>query len=209
MAESAASPFWIFLRRFLKSPRSVGSIAPSSRFLAVKMVEAVEWRPGVKVVEFGPGTGPFTEEISRRLPESGRYLGIERDPVFVKILKQRFPALDVQCESVTELLEIASRRGLLPVDHIVSGLPFASLPADLTLQILDATVSALRPGGTFTTFQYVHAYQLPAARSFRGEMRRRLGPISARKIELLNFPPAFVFTWRKDGRGGKLSPALS
>jgi phospholipid N-methyltransferase len=202
-------PVWIFLSRFFRSPRAVGSIAPSSRFLARKMVSRLPLTEAVKVVELGPGTGPFTAEILRRLPPGGRYAGIERDPVFVDVLRRLFPDVEIVHGSAGDLIEIAGARGLLPVDHIISGLPFASLPAALIHRILDAVEAALRAGGTFTTFQYLHAYGLPSARLFRREMGRRFGPMVSRRVELLNLPPAFVLEWVKPARGGEPAPAAS
>jgi phosphatidylethanolamine/phosphatidyl-N-methylethanolamine N-methyltransferase len=188
---------WLFLRRFLRSPRTIGAIAPSSRCLASSMVGELELVPGARVVEFGPGTGAFTGAIAGRLPPGGRYLGIERDPIFVGILKKRWPELACACDSVENLLQIASERDLLPLDHIISGLPFASLPAVSTVPILDAVLTALRPRGKFTTFQYLHAYSLPAARAFRRQMEARFGKPSCRKVVFWNVPPAFVLSWQK------------
>jgi phospholipid N-methyltransferase len=192
---------WAFFARFVRHPRKVGAVAPSSRYLARKMVHAVEWRPGVRIVEFGPGTGPFTAEILARLPEDGRCLGIERDRVFADMLGQRFPDADVAADSVDRLVEILEERELLPIDHVISGLPFASLPKDLIGRILEETMAALRPGGTFSTFQYLHAWGLPSARYFRSEMRQRFGPMHGWRCEIRNLPPAFVFTWRKPSNG--------
>lgn len=186
-----------FLARFVRNPRSVGAVAPSSRFLADKMIAGIGFEPGVKIVEFGPGTGPFTRAILDRLPRDGRYLGIERDPAFVRILREQLPGVDVVEDSVERVREIAGERDLLPIDHVVSGLPFASLPGDLTTRILEVTLEALRPGGTFTTFQYVHSTPLPAARKFRDEMASLFGPVEERRTEVRNVPPAFVLTWRK------------
>ena len=56
---------------------------------------------------------------------------------------------------------------MLPVDHIVSGLPFVSLPQAMTQRMLASISNTLRPGGTFTTFQYLHGYRLPSAVAFR------------------------------------------
>ncbi len=187
----------LFLRRFLRSPRRVGAIAPSSRYLARGMLRPIPLSPGVRVVEFGPGTGSFTAAIARVLPHDGSYLGIERDPVFVEVLRARVPRFSYACGSVEDLVAIAGGRGLLPIDHIISGLPFASLPSEVTLPILDATLESLRPGGTFTTFQYLHAYGFASARSFRKEMGRRFGSPVSRRVVFRNVPPAFVLNWRK------------
>ena len=177
----------------------MGAIVPSSRHLACRMVDGVDLRSGTRIVEFGPGTGAFTSVIARRLPPGGRYLGIERDPVFIATLESRWPALEFAHDSVENLIPIAESRGLLPVDGIISGLPFASLPRTVTLPVLDAVHRALRPGGTFTTFQYVQAYPLPAARAFRSEMGRRFGRPIGRRLVFRNIPPAFVLSWRKEG----------
>lgn len=190
----------LFFRRFLRNPFTVGAIAPSSRFLARGMAHALELRSGIRVVEFGPGTGAFTSLLAEILPHDGRYLGIERDPVFVEVLKKRLPRFTYALNSVENLVSIARERDLLPIDHIISGLPFASLPRKTVLSVLEATHEVLREGGTFTTFQYIHAYPLPTARSFRLEMDRRFGPPFARKVVFRNIPPAFVLCWRKGGK---------
>lgn len=193
----------VHLQRFLRDPNTVGAIAPSSRRLARRMMHGVEWRPGVRIVEFGPGTGPFTEAILARLPAGGRYLGIDRDEVFIEALRRRFPSLEFVHDSVANLKGIADARTLLPVDHVVSGLPFASLPGEVTEATLQALHGALRRGGTFTTFQYVHAVGFAAARRFRDRMLRLFGPMEHWSLELLNVPPAFAFTWRKSGDRGR------
>lgn len=186
-----------FLARFLADPRAIGAVAPSSRYLAAKMVRGVDFVPGVRIVEFGPGTGPFTRAILAALPAGGRYLGIERDPVLVALLRERFPAADVAHDSVENLLALAGARDLLPLDHVVSGLPFASLPRAVTRAVIAASYDALRPGGTFTTFQYLHSFPLPSARSFRATMGERFGPLDSWGVELRNLPPALVLTWRR------------
>ena len=112
-------------------------------------------------------------------------------------LHERFPSLDCACASATELVELARARDFLAIDHIVSGLPFASLPAATSTQVLDAIQRVLRPGGTFTTFQYIHAYALPRAVAFRREVDARMGDPPSRSTVVWNIPPAFVLRWRR------------
>jgi phosphatidylethanolamine/phosphatidyl-N-methylethanolamine N-methyltransferase len=83
------------------------------------------------------------------------------------------------------------------VDHIVSGLPFVSLPQAMTRQILESVVAVLRPGGTFSTFQYAHAYGMPAGAAFRRSMSARMGGEPDVRFVMKNLPPALVLTWRK------------
>jgi phospholipid N-methyltransferase len=187
----------LLLSRFLRHPRAVGAIAPSSPSLARAMVEHLDLDGRVRVVELGPGTGAFTGAIVSRLGPSARYLAIDRDPVFVEQIKKQWPHVDCVCASAADLPALAAARRMTPVDHVVSGLPFASLPAAVTTQILDGLERTLRPGGTFTTFQYVHAYRLPPALAFRREIDRRLGATPVRSVVMWNFPPAYVLTWQR------------
>jgi phospholipid N-methyltransferase len=80
---------------------------------------------------------------------------------------------------------------------MLSGLPFASLPAALSRSILSAIQQTLRPGGTFTTFQYIHAYPTSPASKFRRDMDSRFGPMIARRVVFRNLPPAFVLSWQQ------------
>lgn len=187
----------LFVGKFLRSPRTVGAIAPSSRRLARQMVSGLNLGRGMRIVELGPGTGAFTREIVERLEPGGRYLGVDIDPAFVARIKNQWPQLDCVCAPAEALAALAADRQLVPVDYIVSGLPFASLPAVTTRQILDAIAGTLRVGGTFTTFQYVHAFRLPPAAAFRREASGRLGSVPASSLVAGNLPPAFVLTWRR------------
>jgi phosphatidylethanolamine/phosphatidyl-N-methylethanolamine N-methyltransferase len=190
---------WLFLTHFRKSPRTVGAIAPSSRRLARAMVSGLglEETGGVRVVELGPGTGAVTGEIARRLPADASCLAIDVDPVFSARVGARWPQIASVCDRAERLVEIACARDLLPVDHIVSGLPFASLPVSSARAIVEAIVSALRPGGSFTTFQYVHAYGFSSAVTVRQTLTREMGSSPARTLVVGNLPPALVLRWRK------------
>ncbi|HKW01580.1 MAG TPA: methyltransferase domain-containing protein [Vicinamibacterales bacterium] len=203
MADPPARSRWrehaLILGHFLRHPGTVGTVAPSSAWLAREMVGALEpGRPQI-VVELGPGTGAFTEAIIDRLRPGDRLLAVELEPAFVSQLRGRFPSLDCACASATQLVELARARNFSAVDHIVSGLPFATLPVDASRQVLDAIQRVLRPGGTFTTFQYLHAYLLPRAAAFRREVDERLGGKATRSTVFRNFPPAFVLRWRAKG----------
>lgn len=190
---------WLFLTHFRKSPRTVGAIAPSSRRLARAMLDGLALEPGsaVRVVELGPGTGAVTGEIASRLPVDAACLAIDVDPVFSARVGARWPRIDSVCDRAERLVEIARARNLLPIDHIVSGLPFASLPTASARAIVGAIVSSLRVGGTFTTFQYVHAFGFPSAVTVRQTLTREMGSSPARTLVLGNLPPALVLRWRK------------
>jgi phosphatidylethanolamine/phosphatidyl-N-methylethanolamine N-methyltransferase len=191
---------WLFLTHFRKSPRTVGAIAPSSRRLARAMLDGLpitEAGSAARVVELGPGTGAVTGEIASRLPSDATCLAIDLDPVFSARVGARWPRIDSVCDRAERLVEIAGARNLLPIDHIVSGLPFASLPVASATAIVDAIVSSLRVGGTFTTFQYIHAYGFSSAMAVRETLTREMGTAPTRSLVVGNLPPALVLRWRK------------
>ena len=47
----------LFARNFLKHPRMLGSLIPSSRFLIDEVLQAVDWANARVIVEYGPGGG--------------------------------------------------------------------------------------------------------------------------------------------------------
>jgi phosphatidylethanolamine/phosphatidyl-N-methylethanolamine N-methyltransferase len=187
----------LFLSHFRKSPRTVGAIAPSSQRLARAMLDGLSMRPGVKIVELGAGTGAITGEIVRRRPANGRVLAIDINPEFISHVSGRWPDIDTVCDRAERLVEIARARNLLPVDHIVSGLPFASLPSAVTHEIVAAIVESLAPAGTFTTFQYAHAFGFPSAVAVRRGLTENMGAPPMRDFVLGNVPPALVLRWEK------------
>jgi len=83
----SAPPVWsdhlLFLGRFLRHPRTVGAVAPSSRRLARALVAPMRQVPGTRIAELGPGTGIVTREIAASLSPVARALAIDLDPVFV------------------------------------------------------------------------------------------------------------------------------
>lgn len=189
--------FLLLFGRFLRQPRTVGAVAPSSQVLAREMVRGLDAGRAARFVELGPGTGAFTGAVLARLGPGGRLLAVELDPEFTRQVRTKWPAADCVCASATTLEALVAERHLQPVDHIISGLPFASLPRDMTRQILDGIARVLKPGGTFTAFQYVHAYGLPPAVAFRRDLAARFGPVSSRRVVIRNIPPAFVLRWTK------------
>jgi phospholipid N-methyltransferase len=187
----------LFFSRFLKSPRTVGAVTASSRALAEAMVDGIDLtRPG-RIVELGPGTGVFTAAIVERLGAETEFLALDIDPAFVARINARWPSIECVCGSAEQLDAIAADRGMLPIDHIVSGLPFVSLPPPVTQQIIGSIARALRPGGTITTFQYVPGYGFPSAVSFRRSMSAGLHSQPSVRLVVRNMPPVLVMTWRK------------
>jgi len=183
--------------RFLRSPRTVGALSASSRALARAVVDVVDFEHATGLVELGPGTGALTSAIVGRLHEGTRFLAVDIDPEFVKQVHRQWPAVECVCASAERLEELVVDRGMFPVDHIISGLPFASLHPAMTAGILESVERSLRPGGRFTTFQYVYSYALPTGVAFRRQMSARMRSEPTSRLVLRNVPPARLLTWTK------------
>lgn len=185
-----------FLGAFLRNPTSVGAVVPSSRYLARALVGRIDHLAGQLLVEFGPGTGPMTSVIQQLLPADARYLGVEINPAFHAILQQRFPKLDFHLGSAADIAAILQQRHLPRPARIVSGLPFASLPAKVQDAVISGIVHCLRgTDADFRTFQYAHAYGLRAARRFRDAMVERFQHFERMGPILRNIPPAYVLRY--------------
>lgn len=148
----------LFLAQYIRSFRTVGAVTPSSRFLARKIVAAADVSTAQVIVEYGPGTGVFTREIIARKQPSARLVVVESNQAFYEKLMQLYSiteSVTIVHDSAERIEEILHEYGITqPVDCIVSGLPFAALPGDVSRRILEVTARVLKPRGVFATFQY-------------------------------------------------------
>jgi len=179
-----------FVKGFLRDPRGVGSVWPSSRFLVQRILEASEVETARVVVELGPGTGPVTRELLAHLPGDSRLTALEISAEFVELLRKEIsdPRLSVHCRPAAEIGTVLEEAGLGQADLVVSGIPFSTMDAGVARETLEAVRSALGPGGRFVAYQLRDTVRL-RARPILGEPQA--------ETELLNLPPMRVYTWRR------------
>lgn len=79
-----------FIKEFIKSPKYIGAISPSSKFLANKMIENIEFEKCNCIIEYGAGTGVFTKEVILRKEESTIFLVFEKNKKFADMLKSKY-----------------------------------------------------------------------------------------------------------------------
>lgn len=190
-------PAWTFLKNFARNPTSVGAIAPSSQGLVQTMVEWFDWDAARSVVEYGPGTGVFTEGIQKRLHPDARFFAIERSPELAEITRNRCPGVSVHEESAADVMRLCQEASMQQVDVIICGLPWASFPESLQRSILDATLDVLKPGGQFATFAYWQGVVLPAGMRFSKRLRASFSDVHRSPTVWRNLPPAFVYRCTK------------
>ena len=179
--------------QFLISPRSVGSVVPSSRLLAKRMVQPINFSNPVTIVELGPGTGAITAAIGARLKPPSRYVGLELNTKFFQDMSRRFPNLAFVNGDAVQLDRILQQQNFGPVDAILSSLPWASLPSGSQPAILAAAAKSLRPGGVFVTYAYLPGLLLPAAHSLRRQLSSFFSKVETTPVIWTNLPPAFTY----------------
>lgn len=177
-----------YLSALLHDP-SVASVAPSSRHVAEKVVEAVSPGTARLVVELGSGEGVITRGLLRALPAEGRLMAVELNPAFSRALRRiRDPRLVALQGDARDLSRHMALLGLPRADAVVAGIPFSLLPAAQRRRLVDSIWNALRPDGRFAAYQLTPQL-LPL-------LRERFGPVEVR-FELRNLPPLFVLSCRR------------
>lgn len=178
----------MFLNKFLQSPERVGSITPSSRFLAKAMMKPIDWETTNSIVELGAGTGTFTRLIQEKKREDCRVFIFEQDQEMREKLQLKHPSFHY-CAEAKDIYSIIQKLGIKEVDCVISGLPFANFPNELRDQIMKGIVRSLKPGGLFIAFQYSLQMKKNLMLLFK-ETNISFIPI--------NLPPAFVYCCRKE-----------
>lgn len=176
----------LFARNFLRHPRMLGSVIPSSRFLIESLLAPVDWERARVIVEYGPGVGGITAEVLRRMRPDAHLIAIETNRDFVRFLERSFrdPRLTVVHESAVHIEAVLARLGHAQADYVISGVPFSTMSAELRESILHATHAVLGPEGLFLVYQF--------SSRVLGDLRRVFGRV-ARRFEPLNVLPAQLF----------------
>lgn len=148
---------WQFLREYLSAPDTIGAIAPSSRHLAASMTSFIDFDQADCIVEYGAGTGVFTRVVAARKRPDTTYIVIEQNERFYEMLQKRFhgmPGVVLIHGDARNVCGFLREQGFRHADYIISGLPFTSLPQQVSHRILLQTQKAIGTQGAFTTFQY-------------------------------------------------------
>lgn len=143
----------VFVRSFLKDPKTMGAIYPSSKRLAKIMASYVIFAQNQLIVELGAGTGVITQAMLNRGIPADRIIAIESSSDLVENFRIRFPKVkmiegDASC--LAELLKNEIR----PIGTIISGLPLRSLSKESKERILSTISSVLSSHGRYIQFTY-------------------------------------------------------
>jgi phosphatidylethanolamine/phosphatidyl-N-methylethanolamine N-methyltransferase len=202
-----------FMKELPDSFSEIGAMLPSSPHLAKLMIEPLHSiKMPVRVLEVGPGTGPFTRAILKQMKPFDELVVCEINTRFMKGLKESLSTDSSYIEnkdrihffegSVLELPPEYEDKGF---DFIVSSLPFHNFTPELVETFFLYFKKVLKNEGTLTFFHYAGLRKLSGI-SPNKEVRDRVKGVDKviakwcdeasrdgtinKKISIFNLPPA-------------------
>ena len=177
-----------FFRSVLTNYRTIGAISPSSRFLYKQMISPIDLSHDLHIVEFGAGSGTFTDALLKKITSGSQVSIFEIDPLFIKKLQLKYKGDDrvvvysVGAEESTKFFESET------VDYILSSLPLGLMNESIVFKILESAKYILKESGEFIQYQYFLQNKKQIRHIFP-KVRYRFTP--------LNLPPAFIYICSK------------
>lgn len=177
-----------FFLSYLKAPRLVGAIAPSSAFLAKALCQHA--RGARHLIELGAGTGAITQYLREEFPRATLVV-VERDAPMAAALQRRFGKGIVVADA------IQARKDLfidIPEQSVVvSSLPFRSFPETVAAPVITLLRDFLLESPKRRLVQYTYGQRVPFSSPHRALAWKR------KELILRNVPPAWVWTLQQSG----------
>lgn len=179
----------LFFGQFVTGEK-VGSVMPSSKSLALKMVKHVDFANAKVIVELGPGTGAITKYIIRKLQPETKFISIELNEKFIEKLNEDFPHDNCHfvCDSVENIPAILEAHGIKEVDAYISSLPISLFPQPMIEKLTQDMLDTITPDGTYVQYQY----SLHKRRWIEKNWQ-----VLKKSITVINIPPSIVYTCKK------------
>ena len=180
----------LFFSTFLRHPKEIGSIIPSSKFLINEVLKNIDFENSAYIVEYGSGTGHITTEILKRARKDAKLLCFETNKTLCtylgKIIKdKRAIVINDTAENIAKYLK---KYGINEADCIVAVLSFSTLGKIKKNDILKETKKALRLKGKFVFCRYIPHFERHLSNYFSK---------SYVNFVFLNIPPSLVYTCEK------------
>lgn len=177
-----------FLRGWVKEPKSVGSITPTSKLAARLMASFIPLDSDLPVLELGPGTGPITRAILEKGIDPEKLVSVEYSSEFCKHLQKAFPGVKfVQGDAFDLENTLVDYQGQ-QFRAILSGLPLLNFPTDKRSQYVEEGLKWLPKGAPFIQLCYGPK---PPVKAKPGHFT-----VEPTKWVLSNVPPARFWIYR-------------
>jgi len=182
-----------YVKNFI-TDKYIASITPTSDFGVKKVCSKIDFSRCSLVVEYGPGTGVFTNYLLTRMGPDSLLIMIERNANFANLLRKkvRDPRAIVVNDCASNIHEILQELRKPSADYVISGIPFSFLSTSLKDRILRNSFTALRPGGKFLAYQTF--YQ--SNNHLKAHLDRIFDFVRV-EYEMLNLPPLRIYEARK------------
>jgi len=206
----------LFLSQFRENFKTTGAIAPSSPLLGRAITHPLRQRSAspIQVLEVGPGTGAFTQQIVKLLQSGDRLEIYELNARFCEYLSRNLPWEGFRSKGIVCRLHNTDVRDIprdILFDYIVCGLPFNNFEPELVSEILTVLLDRLKANGVFSYFEYnlSHEFKSKFLKSQDRQRMIRVGRVVSAFIEehqfgyrqvWLNLPPARARYCRKEGK---------
>lgn len=178
-----------FARTWLRSPRSTGSLVPSSECLATALVAALPDDDYDLVIELGTGEGSVTRQLVARFGGK-RIIGVELDSGLARLARAQAPEATVIVGDACRLPQLLERRAAAGKTAVVSCLPLITMPRTRH-RVLSTVRSLIAPHGHLVQFTYAPWQPYPKREC---EFFRLSGTHAGRVLR--NLPPATVWLYR-------------
>lgn len=176
-----------FLKEYFKNKNMIGAVAPSSKKLAKKMLENIDFSSDKLIIELGPGTGVFTDLLIKKMGKDAKLLIFELNDAFYSKLSDRIndPRVQIIHDSAENIANYLSEEEVGKQDVVLSSLPLMMFPNELRENIVAEAKKCLSNSGKYIQFQY----SLQSKKYLKSKFKE----VSV-KFTPLNVPPAFVYT---------------
>ncbi len=154
---------FLYIKNWFTDPY-VAAIAPTSKFGIGRIMEKIDFRKNILIIEYGPGTGNFTGVLLKHMTPRSKLIAIERNHKLCQVLRRNIqdPRLMIfqdSAENVIDILKSCNGSIELEADYIISGIPFSLVPRQAKIVILNNSHNILKEGGKFLAYQTF--FQLP------------------------------------------------
>ena len=180
----------LLFSNFIRNPREVGALLPSSKFLAREIARNINFKRSKRIVELGPGSGTFTKLIVRKAASDAWVVCIETNKRFCSYLAKNIPdaRLKIINSGAQNIRRNLKKLNIRAADCIISGLPFSNFSLVKKKRILHEVHCALAKNGRFVLFQYTNGLNKLLKKYFT-EINKTFIP--------WNMPPSFVYVCEK------------
>ncbi|AUC17153.1 ribosomal RNA adenine dimethylase [Tenacibaculum sp. SZ-18] len=180
-----------FFKEAIATAKTSGTLVPSSRFLADRMLRGVDFESTNLIVELGPGDGAITKHLLQRIGPNTTIICFEINENFYNELQKiEHPQLVVLMASAENIESEIEKYGFEKADYIVSSLPLSIIPKEISMNILNTSHQVLKEDGKYIQFQYSLNY-LKKLKDIFGKNNVKV------QFEAINIPPAFVYQCSK------------